>query len=644
MLYPKTLLRLAALLVGIFALWSCGLGAAFAQEPPRPVTAWRVVELNGVPTRPESFALPDGDVVVLRRLTPGRYTLERLGPDLTPRWATPLTLPEPKGSASLGDLFGAGVVSSEARVAASSSRALLHTDGAALIVAVDGAKVVGHRVELHSGVARVQTLAEAEDDRTSLSFAASGGHVAVMAEPPKGEGRFVYVFDEQLRLIHETRFVPAEDELGLWVSPQGGLVRAWVDDKDDSVRVARLDVQAPEIRLETGRSRAGIGRLAFGPEGQIALLVTLESSRGRPQAFLLAELDFVTGAATYRSELPKELLLTGTGEGDLLSFELVELLYAPDGSLLAHGQFVQQVALVSSSPTGFGGVTLTTDVQVRYGQVLLWSFVGDGRLRWTRAVPLAQTSDLASAAVDTGYRLELDDDEARVLYVHTPTRIEVLQGRQITRAVVAQPITLKDGALGPREDLVALSRNETWLRVMSARAGDDYFVMTLTRADTLQGLMGRVALTEEPPISLPFAPPAEASQDSEAYAAGYLVGHKTGFTDVTGLAGAYGGGVGVAATGVGMTAAWALSGFNPGVCLLGAGAGCLVGAGVARTTLGAPRLSPWSEMSPDFQAGYAEGYQRGRRQRQVRWAAVGGVVGGVAVGAGLLSAEALLND
>ena len=102
--------------------------------------------------------------------------------------------------------------------------------------------------------------------------------------------------------------------------------------------------------------------------------------------------------------------------------------------------------------------------------------------------------------------------------------------------------------------------------------------------------------------------------------------------------------MGWATTGVGMTAAWALSGFNPGVCVLGAGAGCLVGAGVARATLGAPRLSPWSAQSPDFQAGYAEGYQRGRRQRQVRWAAVGGVVGGVAVGAGLVTAEALLND
>lgn len=643
MLHPKTLLRLSVLLLALL-LGLLRSPGALAQEPPRPVSAWRVVELNGVPNRPESFALPDGDVVVLRRLTPGRYTLERLGPDLSPRWATPLGLPEPKGSASLGDLLGAGVVSSEARVAASSTRSLIHTDTAALIVAVDGAKVIGHRIELDSGVVRTQTLAEAEDARTALSFAASGAHIAVMAEPPKGEGRFVYVFDEQLALVFETRFVPAEDELGLWVSPQGGLVRAWVDDKDDSVRVARLDVKSPEIRLDTGKSRAGVGRLAFGPEGQVALLVTLESVRSRPQAFLLAELDFVTGAAVYRSELPRELLLSGTGEGDLLSFELVELLYAPDGSLLAHGQFVQQVAMVSSSPTGFGGVTLTTDIQVRYGQVLLWSFVGDGRLRWTRALPLAQTSDLASAAVDTGYRIEIDDSDARILYVHNPTRIEVLRGRQITRAVVAQPVSLKDGALGEREDLVALSRNETWLRVMSTRAGDDYFVMTLTRADTLQGLMGRVELSEEPPISLPFAPPPEADRSSEAFQAGFLVGHKTGFTDVTGLAGAYGGGVGVATTGVGMTAAWALSGFNPGVCLLGAGAGCLVGAGVARATLGAPRLSPWSEQSPDFQAGYAEGYQRGRRQRQLRWAAAGGVVGGVAVGAGLVTAEALLND
>ena len=643
MVHPKTLLRLFVLLLGLL-LTSFVSGVAWAQEPPRPVSAWRVVELNGVPNRPESFALPDGDVVVLRRLTPGRYTLERLGPDLTPRWSTPLGLPEPKGSASLGDLLGAGVVSSESRVAASSTRTLLRTDTAALIVAVEGARVIGHRIELDSGAARSQILAESEDARTALSFAAHGAHIAVMAEPPKGEGRFVYVFDEQLALVFETRFVPAEDELGLWVSPQGGLVRAWVDDKDDTVRVARLDVRSPEIRLSTGKTKAGIGRVAFGPEGQVALLLTLESSRGRPQAFMLAELDFVTGAAVYRSELPKELLLAGTGEGDLLSFELVELLYAPDGSLLAHGQFVQQVAMVSSSPTGFGGVALTTDVQVRYGQVLLWSFVDDGRLRWVRALPLAQTSDLTSAAIDTGYRLELGDAEARVLYVHTPTRLEVLRGRQITRAVVAQPISLRDGAFGAREDLFALSRNETWLRVMSTRAGDDYFVMTLTRADTLQGLMGRVALDEEPPISVPFVPPAATNRDSEEFQAGYLVGHKTGFTDVTGLAGVYGGGLGVATTGVGMTAAWALSGFNPGVCVLGAGAGCLIGAGVARATLGAPRLSPWSAQSPDFQAGYAEGYQRGRRQRQVRWAAVGGVVGGVAVGAGLVTAEALLND
>ncbi|MEY3210803.1 MAG: hypothetical protein RIT28_1284, partial [Pseudomonadota bacterium] len=125
---PKSLLRLAALLLGLLlALLGLLPGVAFAQEPPRPVSAWRVVELNGVPSRSESFALPGGDVVVLRRLTPGRYTLERLGPDLTPRWATPLTLPEPKGSASLGDLLGAGVVTSEARVAASSTRALIHT-------------------------------------------------------------------------------------------------------------------------------------------------------------------------------------------------------------------------------------------------------------------------------------------------------------------------------------------------------------------------------------------------------------------------------------------------------------------------------------------------------------------------------------
>ncbi|MCK6524431.1 hypothetical protein L6R49_23750 [Myxococcota bacterium] len=641
MLHPMTLLRLTALLWGLLTLTG---GAAWAQEPPHPVAAWRVVEINGVPNRPEAFALPDGDVVALRRLTPGRYTLERLGPDLRPRWSAPLSLPEPKGSGSLGDLLGAGVVSSESRVAASSSRALVRTNTAALIIAVEGGKVVAHRVELDSGAARSQTLAEAEDDRTALSFAAHGAHLAVMAEPPKGEGRFVYVFDEQLSLIFETRFVPSEDELGLWVTPQGGLVRAWVDEKDDSVRVSRLDVQAPELRLETGKHRAGVARVAFGPEGQVAMLLTLESSRGRPQAFLLAELDFVTGKPVYRSELPKELLLTGTGEGDLLSFELVELIYAPDGSLLAHGQFVQQVAMVSSSPTGFGGVTLTTDVQVRYGQVLLWSFVEDGRLRWVRAVPLNQTSDLSSAAVDTGYRLELSEADARVLYVHTPTRLEVLQGRQITRAVVAQPVALKDGAFGEREDWVALSRNETWLRVMSTRAGDDYFVMTLTRADTLQGLMGRVALGEEAPVSSPLTAPAEADRDSDDFQAGYLVGHKTGFTDVSGLAGVYGGGVGVAATGVGMTAAWALSGFNPGVCLMGAGAGCLVGAGVARSTLGAPRMSPWSAQSPDFQAGYAEGYQRGRRQRQVRWAAVGGVIGGVAVGAGLVSAEALLND
>ena len=63
MLHPKTLLRLSVLLLALL-LGLLRSPGALAQEPPRPVSAWRVVELNGVPNRPESFALPDGDVAV----------------------------------------------------------------------------------------------------------------------------------------------------------------------------------------------------------------------------------------------------------------------------------------------------------------------------------------------------------------------------------------------------------------------------------------------------------------------------------------------------------------------------------------------------------------------------------------------------
>lgn len=640
----RSLLRVVLLgLVGLGAPALCPtLGAAaWAQDPPHAVTSWRAIELEGSPARPELLTLPGGDVLLLRRVDPGRYVLERLDPQLQPRWFVPVDLPEVRGLSTISRFASATQLVDLSSV----DRVLTHDGTRALLVQRQDREVVALRFDLETGAEERVVLAQVQDAEAQIGLLVHGERVAVVTDSPRARTRRIDVFTPEFHLATTLRQELTGKELGLWLSPEGEVLAARLVD-GPRLRVERLSAAGSDrsLLLDLSDSRLGVVRLGFGPQGELLLAARVEGSRSRGDGLLVATLEADLSAARWATILSQGTLLAGTGEVDLGAFNLQEVVPAPDGSVLVHGQFIQQVLVTSTTPTGLGMVTTTTaDVEMRFGAALVFCIDG-GALRWSVAAGMSQAADPASAFVETGYSLQILGEEVWLWHLYTPTRWDIVRGRPPTRSVVLHRVGLADGTRAPPEDLLALSRNETWLRALSAPVTErDFLLTTSYRWTERQTLMARVDRAAPPPAASPPDRALVGDPTAEDYRAGWVVGHKTGLTDSQGVAFLYGGGLGFGTTAAAMTGAWALTGFNPTACLVGAGVGCAGAMGAARFTGGGLHNTPWTHLSPDFQAGYAEGFQRGRRLRQLRWAALGGGAAAVGVGASLATAQLVLR-
>lgn len=627
----------------LLLFWLGWLSAApvGAQVQTHPVTAWRLVELEGAPARPELLPLPGGDVLLLRRVDPGRYVLERLDPQLRPRWFVPVDLPEPRSSNAVNRLASATQIMDITSI----DRVLTADDTRALWVQRSGTQVTALTFDLETGAEERVVLAEVQAEDVQIGLLVNGGRVAVVTDTPRARSRRIDVFTPQFTLDTTLRVELTGTEQGLWLSPEGRVLAARLVE-GPKLRVERLSPSGSDasLLLDLSGSRVRAVRLAFGLQGELLLAARVDGSRPRGDGLLVASLDPELGSAKWASILSQSALLAGTGEVDLGTLNLQDIVPAPDGSMLVHGQLVQQVLVTSPSPTGLGMVTLTTsDVELRLGAALVFC-IDQGALRWSTAAGMNQAADPQEAFVETGYSLRLMEDEVWLFHLYTPTRVDILRGRPPTRSVVLHRIRLSDGQRGTPEDVLSLSRNETWLRALSTPVNPRELVFTTSyRYTERQTLVSRVDLSAPPLAEAPVDRTLTGDPTSEDYQAGWLVGHKTGLTDVQGLAFLYGGGLGVGGTAAAMTGAWALTGFNPTACLVGGAIGCGGAMGAARFTGGRVHTQPWGHLSADFQAGYAEGFQRGKRLRQLRWAALGGGAAAVAVGASLGTAQLMLE-
>jgi hypothetical protein len=617
----------------LFALAALALPPASAQE----ITAEALTPEAGWPLGEDVIAISESDLVMLLPPSDTRphYLVERRGVDLTPIWSEELELPEPPAG---------GLYSPDAD---RSNWVSLHAnDEVVWVFYMDGLMLKARAVDPATGAASAErevarvgeeratrerfastTLSGSHPHPGAIPFAASpGGRYFVVGVTEVDGSQEIRVLDADLKLVNRYGFDEwALTQVRLQVDDQGTLLMSGLEKNSTQLILIRVpeDGSFSAAFVELGDRRVVRDlRLVSGPEGAVygAALTGTPGNRIDGLHVFGVRGSEVLFAHLLDDEALKAQLTSGLLGG--LSFHgldaFVRLTQAeldPSGNLLIgwRSMFAEEGKDVTTELNRFSAGGRNKTVYQGLDTTLM-SYSPEGELRWATTAPTATNVqipfELATPSVFT-------DDSLRLVY-------RSLDGKQPSLSVL--DIQLDDGALGkPAPFVPSFSAGQAFLAPLAVGgAGSQWVVATRVPGDRKvedRTLLHRVDLSLDAPS---FATPAPGGASGPEFQVGQAAGYAAGYNrprrdQWRGI------GWGVASGLVGTAAGLKIAGDNSaqaGVLTLGL---FYAGGAVAAGRLGgAPGEDWWTTRSPEYQAGYIDGYEEVSRKRARRWALISG--------------------
>lgn len=610
-------------------------------------TAYAAFPFYSEPEGRHRLALGGGDFALMRRLGENEWAVERYSRDLALMWSTPLTLEASRGALleGLEEAFNSDGLDGWP------DRALLSNDAEVLLVAAHDTGVRAWRLDAKDGRLKAEEDLAVTATRPGLFLSEGRRAVAAFTGGTRRDPLEARVWDDHLQLLREGNlstdgllrdvevdaFGRRTSELNVRVAldDQGGVyLLASGDDRAVALRRITPDGERT-IELDLGEGDLSDISMAFGPSGRVYITATVHEMKllsERHAGVGVAALDFTAGEVLWTHTVSPDRFFAARSTGsepiaDALDWHNpVALVEAPDGTVALVTQF--QALRTTTNATG----TITTTA-VEFLDLAVYALNADGTLRWTTGLDVDQALPAGLAGPQIGKLFWAGEDSLRLVIMETQSK---LFGSD--RFVSYREIQLDDGAVTPRRALIDLpSRDDLFFEDLTLPLDDQtvVLVMRVGGEDEL-GLLARVELEAVAPESAPLFPSPSPDPTGADYRAGYVVGTRDGqgapIRTVIGLAAGGPMGVGGAMGGA------LLAPLGPWACVAGPAVGCLGGAALAAALPAGVSDAPVAQFSPDFQAGYLDGYRRSARRKQVRWAVVGA---GAGVAIAILPATAL---
>lgn len=620
-----------------------------AAEPAhaQAATAYAAFPFYSEPEGRHRLALEGGDFVLLRRLGEHAWAVERYSRDLALLWSTPLTLEDPRNTL----LEGLESAFNSEGLEGWPDRALLSNDREVVLVAASDTGVRAWRLDAQKGGVLAEEDLAVTSSRPGL-FLSEGRHaVAAFTGGTRKDPLQAWVWDESLHLIREgslstegllrdvqvDAFGRRTSELNVHIAldDRGG-VYMLASGRDREIALRRIDAGGEQtLTADLGDGDLSDLSMAFGASGRVYITATLSEMKllsDRHAGVGVAALDFGAGELLWTHTVsPDRFFAARSPDSEPIADELdwhnpVALVEAPDGTVALVTQF--QAMRTTTNATG----TVTTTA-VEFQDLAVYALNADGTLRWTTGLDVDQALPAGIAAPQIGKLFWAGDDTLRLVIMETQSK---LFGTD--RFVSLREVRLADGAVEPRQVLIDLpSRDDVFFEDLTLPLDEDTVVLVMrVGGDEALGLIARVELSAEPPESAPLFPSLTPNTRAPDYRAGYVVGTRDGqganIRTAIGLAA--GGPMGVGGTMGGAL----LAPLGPWACVAGPAIGCVGGAALAAALPAGVADAPVAHFSPEFQAGYLDGYRKAARRKQVRWAIIGA---GAGVAVAILPATAL---
>lgn len=584
-----------------------------------------------------ALLLPDGDVLVLRAQAEGRYAVERWSEDQQLRWRTFFEIPARRvrrlqdGATRDAPLFE---LEPSALLSDDLTRAIGLTEDELRVFDAYRGQALAFRFALADGAQARQVLYEGEPEE-ELQVLAGGAAAAVVRRGEDADA--VLRFDPELRPLDT---LPSEPGWRYTLDDQGRLCGLGADEATLELRcLSTASTEWQSTLIPKGEQPAS--SLRFVPDGPHHGYVTglLEPTRARRAQLLIARVHVGAAEPLVVTRVGLERMVADLTAGSPRYLVLRGALVNAAGDLVLHGQFVvpeiEQRSLSTLDPeASFERWALTNSARVafEYRDIVAFAFSAEGGLRWTAGVHLyqrthAETSGDADRLIESaGYTAALMGDRLRLQYVDLGV-VDLISGAT-GRRVLSQDIQLSDGAVEPARELLTLGPEEQYLRALSMPIAEDEWLISFrvrmrwTLPDTT--LLGRVGAAPEARVPMP--PASEAARGGERYLTGQLLGFHEATVARDWRPALLGAGLGAGGASSAAAGAWFALGLAPGGCCVATAVGCggcAVGVGLARVLGGKVAMGPAAD--PELLAGYADGYRRGQRTLQARWAFVGGV-------------------
>ncbi|MCB9765716.1 MAG: hypothetical protein H6739_38435 [Alphaproteobacteria bacterium] len=605
------------------------------------VTAYAAFPYAGEPSGRHAVAVSETDLVIVRQDSDESVVIERYGEDLSLIWSAPVVLPDVTrtwlGDGGFRELFGVGD-----NFLYWPDRALLVEGDQVALVSAYEQGVRAWRVDLETGAFLGDESLLVTAHRPGLYLSEDRQRVAAFWGGDRGEPMQAQVWDAGLettwaveiphfeagvqtridvagRRIEEVRVRFAMDDAGnLYMA-------ANPEERQIVVRQLRPDGQTRTLVADLGDGTLATVGLTFGPSGQawvVGVARTTKLLRETHAGVTVAALDFEEQRVRWTALVsPDRFRAAYANQGQPIAeasldwHAPVALLELPDGGAV----LVTQYQALKTSTT-----SNTTSATLDFQDLAVYRFDQAGGLAWTSGVSLTQTVPAGVGNPQVGQHYWLTDDALRMVQMEVRSK---LLGAE--RFVGLREVSLADGAASAPVELAALpSKYDVFFEDLTVVLSDDVIVLaSRIGAEEDMGLLSQVELGAPPPPKVPLIPAVNPDRTSPDYRAGQIVGGQAALgaprNALVGFAKGAPMGFG------GMVGGALLSPLSPATCVAGPAAGCVGGALLAGFATQASAEAPLGDFSPEFQAGWIDGYRRYARRKQVRWAILGAGAGAV---------------